>query len=316
MLGDFILPRPGQVRFIFFAGKGGVGKSTVSAATAVWLADQGFRTLLVSTDLQRSLDDILEQPLGMTPTHIAGVERLWAVDTDVKASVATHQLKQIAVMENIMENMPELDYIKQHYTSSPCCETASWNRMTEFMNTTEYDAVVFDTAPGGHSLETILYPLKQAKGLWVMIEAKKITAQLNGKEADVALLEQIVRDSEQAMRLMQSDQTRYLLLMHPRRLPLFETERMIEALGDYQLKADGLLINEVLPENECARSTPFFQALQTQQKHYVGEAEQRFARLPLDQILMRDHEVIGLAALRDLSHAIYLSSPVPAKVER
>ena len=305
MLGDLILPKNGQVRFVFFAGKGGVGKSTLSAATAVSLADAGYRTLLVSTDLQRSLDDILEQPIGVTPTPIDGVENLWALDTDVKQSIAEHQLKQIAVMENIMESMPELDYIKQHYTSSPCCETASWNRMTEFMNTTDYDVLVFDTAPGGHSLETILYPLKQAKSLYTMIEAKKITAELSGKEADVALLEQIVRESEQAMRLMQSDQTRYILLMHPRRLPLFESERMLETLGEHGFKVDALLINEILPTEECERSTPFFQGLRAQQEHYVREAEKRFAHLTLDKILLCPREVIGLDALRAVSGALY-----------
>ncbi len=311
MIGDLILPQTGQIRFVFFAGKGGVGKSTLSAATALWLADTGYRTLLVSTDLQRSLDDILEQPLGVTPTRVAGVERLWALDTDVEQSVAEHQLQQIAVMENIMISMPELDYIKQHYTSSPCCETASWNRMTEFMNTTDYDVLVFDTAPAGHSLETILYPLKQAKGLVAMIEAKKITAELSGKEADVALLEQIVRESKQAMRLMRSDQTRYLLLMHPRRLPLFETERMLSALGTYGFKVDGLLIYEILPEAECARSTSFFQSLRAQQEYYVREAKHQFARLTLDTIQLCAREVIGLAALRDLSRALYSGSAVP-----
>lgn len=305
MLEDLILPKNGQVRFAFFAGKGGVGKSTLSAATAVWLADAGYRALLVSTDLQRSLDDIFEQSIGNTPTPIAGVENLWALDTDVKQSIAEHQLKQIAVMENIMESMPELDYIKQHYTSSPCCETASWNRMTEFMNTTDYDVLVFDTAPGGHSLETILYPLKQAKSIYTMIEAKKITAGLSGKEADVTLLEQIVRESEQAMQLMQSDQTRYILLMHPRRLPLFESERMLEALDEYGFKVDALLINEILPADECERATPFFQTLRAQQEHYVRQAEKRFAHLTLDKILLSAREVIGLDALRTMSRALY-----------
>ena len=177
--------------------------------------------------------------------------------------------------------------------------------MTEFMNTPDYDVLVFDTAPGGHSLETILYPLKQAKSLYTMIEAKKITAELSGKAADVALLEQIVRESEQAMHLMRSDQTTYILLMHPRRLPLFESERMLSALGEYGFKVDALLINEILPADECERSTPFFQALRTQQGHYVREAERRFADLSLDKIELRADEVIGLDALRAMSNTLY-----------
>lgn len=305
MLRDAFLPEAGKTRFIFFSGKGGVGKSTLAAATAVWLADQGYRTLLVSTDLQRSQDDIFQQTFGFTPTPVQGTSNLWALNTDVEMNISQHQLRQMQVVENILGDVPELGFLKEHYSVNPCCETAAWNRMTEFMNTQEYQAVVFDTAPGGHSLETIMYPIKQVKNLHSLIQAKRASAELAGKEADVAVLEEIVRQNDQAIATMKSPQTRYNLIMHPRRLPLFEAERLIEALARFGFKADGLVINELLPDSEVEASSQFFKDIRSHQKKYAREAEGKFNHMTIARLPLQSREVVGLAAVRALAARLF-----------
>ncbi|KKM10348.1 hypothetical protein SY88_14205 [Clostridiales bacterium PH28_bin88] len=307
-LKDQFVPENGKKRFIFFSGKGGVGKSTLSAATAVWLADQGYKTLLASTDLQRSQDDIFGQSFDVTPTPVDGMDNLWVLNTDVDKNIMQHQVRQVRIMESILGEVPELDFIKEHYTQNPCCETAAWNRMTEFMNTTQYQAVVFDTAPGGHSLETILYPMKQADKIYGMIQAKKASAELAGKagkEADVTVLEQMIKENEQALNLMKSDQTKYVLIMHPRRLPLFESERLIEALTKVGFKSDALVINEILPEEEVNNSSQFFKDIRHLQDRFVDLAEIKFNDIAIKRLSMLSKEIIGKEALRKLGAELF-----------
>lgn len=289
--------------FIFFGGKGGVGKSTLSAATAFWLANHDYKTLLISTDLQRSLDDIFRQEIGVNPTRIFGVENFWALNTDVGRSITNHQLRQIKAVEEIKEKKaPELEFLKVHYQGYPCCETASFNRMTEFMNTQQFDILVFDTAPGAHSLQTLRFPAEKARNLYQTIRAQ--TSSFSRKK-EVKFLKKEIELSDGAARLLKSDQTKYFLVIHPERLPLIEGIRMKGELERIGIGIGGVVINGVLPYEECKKSTKFFRKRRAMQDNYIKKAKRLFKNFPLMTIPLLSMEVIGSKALKEISGYLF-----------
>lgn len=289
--------------FIFFGGKGGVGKSTLSAATAFWLANHDYKTLLISTDLQRSLDDIFQQEIGVNPTRIFGIENLWALNTDVGRSITNHQLRQIKAVEEIKgKKAPELEFLKVHYQGYPCCETASFNRMTEFMNTREFDVLVFDTAPGGHSLQTLRFPAEKARNLYQAIHDRTLPARTT---KEIEFLKKEVKLSDKAARLLGSGQTKYYLVIHPERLPLIEGLRMEGELERTGIRIAGVVVNGVLPEDECKKSSKFFQERREMQERYIKEAKSLFRDFPLINISLLSTEVIGIEALKGISTQLF-----------
>src|ERR1035437_7615709 len=152
-----ILPKPGETRFIFFAGKGGVGKSTMSCATAVWLAQRGYKTLLVTTDPAPNLSDIFGRAIGHHVTQIDGPKGLFAIEIDPDAASDEYRDRVIAPMRGILDEKG-LAGLKEQL-NSPCVEeVAAFNKFIEFMNQPEYDVVIFDTAPTGHTLKLLELP--------------------------------------------------------------------------------------------------------------------------------------------------------------
>lgn len=161
------------------------------------------------------------------------------------------------------------------------------------------------SAPGGHSLETILYPMKQADKIYGMIQAKKASAELAGKEADVTVFEQMIQENEQALNLMKSEQTKYVLIMHPRRLPLFESERLIEALTKVGFKSDALVINEILPQEEVQNFSQFFKDIRHLQEKFVAKAESKFKDLAITKLPMQDELIVGHSTDKLRGAAVY-----------
>lgn len=110
-MAGLVLPTEGT-RYVFFSGKGGVGKTTTASATAVWLADQGYKTLIVSIDLQKSLNDIFEQETVGAETPIAGVPNLWAKSIETGESLLRHREKLIKTLELVEPGSPIIKMIE------------------------------------------------------------------------------------------------------------------------------------------------------------------------------------------------------------
>ena len=158
---DLFKFRKGQTTFVFVGGKGGVGKTSVSSATALWLAKQGKKTLIVSTDPAHSLSDSLEVNIGPYPVQIT--ENLYGLEIDPEVAMSEKQReidsqKSMASADQLMG----LDFLGEQMdlaSSSPGAdETAAFEVFLQIMTTNEYDAVVFDTAPTGHTLRLLSFP--------------------------------------------------------------------------------------------------------------------------------------------------------------
>lgn len=150
-------PHGDDTEFVFFSGKGGVGKSTVSCATAAWLAERGYDTLLVTTDPAPNLSDIFDQSIGHAVTPIDDVDHLAAIEIDPDTAAAEYRERTLEPMRQLLDD-EQLQTVEEQL-DSPCVEEiAAFDQFVEFMDDPEHDVVVFDTAPTGHTLRLMELP--------------------------------------------------------------------------------------------------------------------------------------------------------------
>ncbi|NJK98214.1 MAG: TRC40/GET3/ArsA family transport-energizing ATPase, partial [Bacteroidales bacterium] len=144
-----------MTKYLFFSGKGGVGKTTMAAVTAVYHAQKGSRTLLVSTDPAGNLGDIFERKVGIDATPVAN--NLDVVQMD--AQVVTDAYKQ-RILEPLAAILDEatMETVKEQFNGGCTVEIATFDRFTDFLSDVTYDMVVFDTAPTGHTLRLMTLP--------------------------------------------------------------------------------------------------------------------------------------------------------------
>lgn len=309
-LEDYILPRDTR-KFVFFGGKGGVGKSSLAAATAFWLADKGFKTLLASTDIQKSQNDIFQRDIGSEETQISKVENLWVVNVDPKESIRKHQLEVLKRIESLKDlsaekvSESEVAFLKEYWEKNPVlpCETASYNVFIHYMNNDQYDAVVFDTAPGYHNLEMVNYPWRYVYNLEMAIAAKREVVDLTGKVAELKLLEKLRDESYLAIKTLASEQTVYFVVTHPEMLPVYEVKRIQDGLTPYGIRIKGIFINSVLPEEYCEND--FFLKRRLLQEKYINLVRKEFSNIPIVEVPLLDTEVVGLENVKKLAFLIY-----------
>ncbi|NHV98399.1 MAG: ArsA family ATPase [Thaumarchaeota archaeon] len=305
MFKDLLIPpKNGSTRFIFLGGKGGVGKSTLAAAIALGLAEEGYRVLLASTDLQKSQNDILSQEIGSEETKVNGFDNFEAINIDAKESIRKHQLEVIKKIGSLRGDEAEILWLKEYWEKNPVlpCETASYNVFVQYMNSNEYDTIVFDTAPGGHNLDMIGYPWKQLDRLKKSIMVKREVADLTGKTAEIELLEKMAGDNIKAIEKLCSEETSYLLVLHPEMLPVYEAKRIQESLAPYGIPIKGLILNEVLPKEVCTNY--FFRERRKLQEKYIALVRNEFPNMEIIEVPLIETEVVGIERVKRIAEVI------------
>ncbi|MEM3693195.1 MAG: ArsA family ATPase [Candidatus Bathyarchaeia archaeon] len=304
MLRDLIIPK-GGTRYIFFGGKGGVGKSSIAAATSTWLANKGFKTLLVSTDLQKSQNDIFGQDFGAEETRVEGLDNLKVINVDAKESIRKHQIEVLKKIDSIRGADWEIRFLKEYWEKNPVlpCETASYNVFVQYLNSREYDAIIFDTAPGGHNFDMISYPWKHLDRLRKSILAKREVVDLTGRVAEIELLEKMGEDNLRAIEALSSENTVYLLVLHPELLPVYETKRIQESLRPYGISIKGIILNQILPKEFCTNA--FFKARRALQEKYIAIVRSEFPDIEIGELPLLETEVVGLENVKKVSELLY-----------
>lgn len=313
MLTRVVVPQR-QARFLFFAGKGGVGKSTLSAATAIWLADQGYPALLVSTDLQRSLSDLFEMGIGGQETAIPDVPGLSVQETEPERLVREHWHRLAGVVQEAFGPSELLDLMAREV--SPCMmEMASFYFLLELYTSgaERFQAIVFDTAPGGRALAEIRLPFTLAgRG-----QGDPFAAFRSPSDALVAeIAQQEARTREMLQLLTDPERTSFLYVLWPESLPIAETERAIDELAGYDIAVPALIVNELLPETEVRRADTdyFWQRHRMQRKHHSAIRE-RFSDRVIAEVPLWPTEIKGIAQLRELGRQLY-GQGIPTEGER
>jgi arsenite-transporting ATPase len=286
-----------MTKYLFFSGKGGVGKTTMASATAIHYAIEGEKTLIVTTDPASNLADVFEQAIGHKITSITGIKNLYAMEIDPDEATREYKEKIIGPFRDIM---PEdvLASINEQL-SGPCItEMASFDRFIDFMETDEYDVIVFDTAPTGHTIRLLELPVD-----W----SKHIEESAKGSGQTCLGPVQTIQDSkdkyDRATALLKdSNRTSFVFVMRPEELSLYETLRASKELETIGVKSGELIINGMLPEEVC--EIEFFKKKYEAQQKVITLTEEAIKK-PKRYMFLRDNEVKGLYALTDVGRELF-----------
>ena len=318
---DYFKFNKDKTTFIFVGGKGGVGKTSVSSATALWLAEQGKKTLIVSTDPAHSLSDSLEVPIGNYPREIKS--NLFAVEIDPEVAMEQKQAQieaQKAANPDDDGGLLGMDFLTDQLdmaSSSPGAdEAAAFELFMGVMNSDEYDVVVFDTAPTGHTLRLLSFPEVMDSWVGKMMMAKaKLGAATNALKKimpfmdavdDPQTSEDLKRTKEQIDKakeiLSDPDRTTFKMVVIPEEMSIYESERALEALGKYDITVDSVIVNQVMPDIcDC----DFCHSRHKLQQKRLALIDQKFPNQHIAEVPLFKDEVKGQEKLLNLAHILY-----------
>ena len=286
-----------MTRYVFFSGKGGVGKTTMACASAIHYAMQGKKTLIVTTDPASNLADVFEQEIGHKITPVKGVDNLHAME--IEPDAATREYKE-RIIGPYREVMPD-DVIAslEENLSGPCTtEMASFERFIDFMEGDEYDVIVFDTAPTGHTIRLLELPVDWSKHIE---ESAKGTGQTC--LGPVQTIQDSKEKYDRATALLKDpERTTFIFVMRPEELSLYETLRASGELETIGIDSGEIVINGILPEDVC--EIDFFRRKYESQQKVIKEAGTAIKK-PARYKLLRDNEVKGIDALKDVACELF-----------
>ena len=291
-------------KFLFFGGKGGVGKTTMAAATAIWLADKGYDTLIVATDPTVSLSAIYEQKISETDlTKIGMVKNLCGLNINPKKATGVFQRR----LEGMMQSFTSL--FGSEVISTPCAEEmAAFDQFVSFLQDTQHDHVVFDTAPTGHTLRELSIPFDWSGYLADQIKNRKELSAALGVIDDEGMLEDLKKEKkryDEAVKSLSDEQlSAFNLVLLPEKLPVEETARAIDDLGRFGIRVQALIVNEVIPP-EVLKGNWFLEKRRETQEKYLQEIETRFNGMLKKDVPLFETDVYGVQNLRKVARFLY-----------
>jgi arsenite-transporting ATPase len=319
---DLIKFKDDKTTFIFIGGKGGVGKTSISAATAIWSSTQGKKTLIVSTDPAHSLSDSLETSIGHSPTLI--MENLYAVEIDPEIAMEQKQAeidsqKSIASPDQAMGLDILGDQLDLASSAPGADEAAAFEVFMQVMTTNEYDLVVFDTAPTGHTLRLLSFPDLMESWVGKMINVKTKLGSLasafknlipfmgDDDPASTAELEETKRKIDEAKKVLSNpEQTTFKMVLIPEEMSIYESQRAIETLDKFNMTTDGIIVNQIMPDID---NCDFCKSRHDLQQKRLAMIHQKFQNKTISEIPLFKEEVKGIEKLNELAKVLYEGKP-------
>ena len=301
------------LKLLIFGGKGGVGKTTAATATALYRAelDPAHKTLVVSTDPAHSLADSFDQPIGDEITPIAEVPNLFALEMDAARRLKVFDRQHGQVLKTIADRgtyFDQQDIASFFDLSLPGLdELMAVIEIAGIVRDGQYDLVVLDTAPTGHTLRLLALPQLMEEWLRVldlMLQKHRYMASVLGRyrpdETD-AFLKDMSGDLRR-LRLLLSDgeTTEFVPVTIPEAMSIEETSRLLDALTRFPVRTRTVIVNRVMPPSEC----PFCAARREGQRGHLEEIERRFPAWEKMWVPLLSQEVRGKQALRRYARAM------------
>ncbi len=283
-------------RFLFFTGKGGVGKTSIACATALQLAGEGKRVLLVSTDPASNVGQVFGVTIGNRITAIPAVPNLSALEIDPQAAAQAYRDRIVGPVRGVL---PEavVKSIEEQLSGGCTTEIAAFDEFTSLLTdsdlTAGYAHIIFDTAPTGHTIRLLQLP-----GAWSgFLETGSGDASCLGPLA--GLEKQRTQYKEAVESLADPLRTRLVLVARAQRATLREAARTHEELAAIGLSKQYLVVNGVLPANEAAQDE-LAAAICAREQAALAAMPEVLKSLPSDQVALKPFNLVGLDALRHL----------------
>jgi arsenite-transporting ATPase len=279
-------------RYIFFTGKGGVGKTSLAAASAIKLASGGKKVLLVSTDSASNLDEMLGVALRNEPTPVPGVEGLQLANIDPDVAAENYRNRVVKLMGDQPTEKDKAE-VREHLSGACTTEIASFDEFSALLagGSDAYDHIIFDTAPTGHTLRLLSLP----KAWSGFLEGNDRGASCLGPHSGLKMQEERFRRAMQA--LADPTSTSVILVARPELSTLQEAARTSGELHDLGLDNQRLVVNGVFHPRAPDELT---QAMERQGQEALAQMPERLKHLPRDEVPLRPFDTVGLPALRAL----------------
>ncbi len=315
-MGGFLAAKPG-LKYIFFGGKGGVGKTVMAGAAALWLASQGRRTLLASTNPVHSLSGLLAQDVFGAEKPVAGVPNLWAYEIDTTETIEKSKreiAEKIKWFLKFADIPTKADDFVETATMNPAFEeSAMFENMVNLMFADKYDTYVFDTAPTANARR--LLGMSRVYTLWVgkMLESRKeaqamrLSLSFRKKEEKDPLLDYLLSFQERIqgakVLLTDADKTAFFFVTLPEALPIAVIRRFVGWFHEFGIPVGGVVVNGVIRVDESEAGgelSPFVLNRIEMQKTYLDQIFETFddvrAIVPLYETEVRGPDMLRRVA--------------------
>ncbi len=278
-------------KFVFYSGKGGVGKTSMACTTGVHYADMGLKTLLVTTDPAANLSDVFHQEIGHKITQIHGVDNLFGMEIDSNEATREYKERSLAPLRELFDE--EFVKVADEQLSGPCTEEmASFDKFIDYMDQDEYDVVVFDTAPTGHTIRLLELPVDWSKHI---DDASKGSGQTC--MGPVALIQDSKAKYDMAIeKLRNPSVTEFIFVMQADEASYNETKRSIDEIETLGIKTTGVIVNGLIPKEEALG--PFFKRKYELQQDYLKRVKAELKNVSIKTMDLFSEEVKGTVMFR------------------
>lgn len=303
-----------------FGGKGGVGKTTMAAASALAFA-KDKKVLIFTTDPAPSLADSFGQAIGHEPTAIKGVKNLFAMEIDAKKVL--EEFKE-EYGDDILDILQQGTYLANEETEEifnldipGLDEVMGLKKITDFMESKEYELYIVDTAPTGHTLRLLTLPellddwIKFLAGLRWKYHAmvRQFAREERVEKADQFLLEMKKTVKKVRELLQDSEKTEFIVVTIAESMGMRETEDLLASLKKFHIPSRHIIINNIFPKEggngSTAVTASFVTARRKSQEKYIHEIKEKFAAQRVTEIALQPTEVQGIAGLQDLKKQLF-----------
>jgi arsenite-transporting ATPase len=284
-------------RFLFFTGKGGVGKTSLSCATGLALADADKKVLIVSTDPASNLDEVLGTALSQVPTAIPGAPGLFALNIDPEAAAHAYRERMVAPYRGVLP-AAAIQSMEEQFSGACTVEIAAFDEFSKLLGdpaaTADFDHVIFDTAPTGHTLRLLTLPSAWDEFISTSTGGASCLGPLAGLEKQKALYAATVA------RLSNAQETTVILVCRPDTASLKEATRTHEELADLGIQNMHLAVNGVFSTDRQGDAVAT--AMTQRAMQALAQMPQTLAELPGTTIPFLPRGTVGLKSLRLMAH--------------
>ena len=303
------------LKLILFGGKGGVGKTTCATSAGLYLAKEGFKTLVISTDPAHSLADSLGQKIGDEIKEIKGVKNLSALEVNAQKALSQFKVKYEAQIKKIFDTSTYLDQEDiDSFFALPIPgidEVMGFKTIVDLIEEAKFDKYIIDTAPTGHALRLLTLP--ELLDEWIKVLAKMrwkyrymvetFSGKYNPDEGDDFLVEMKKTVKRIEGLLKDRERCEFIAVTIPEDMAILETERLLNDLNRYGIKVKQLIVNNVLELRDCE----FCRERSNAQEEYVKQIKRKFSNLRTTIIPLQPREVKGVEVLVEFEDLLFKS---------